>query len=126
MSSLLWLQKTNLIVAAILILGVNVVGASPKKYINPAMYKGEQHSVGADIVSVYLPTPDSKNAIPIPVQTFAASSVGFVDTGQRVSVYLRNGYKDDLIAYYPRATLIITAVAGAGHLLLGFFLRRRT
>ena len=125
MNSLLWVQKANLIVAATLVLGVNLVGASPRKCTSPAMYKGEQHTVGADVVSVYLPTPHVADAIQIPVQTLTDPQAGFGDTGQRVNVYLRNGYKDDLITYYPRTTLFIAAAAGAFHLLLGFFLRRR-
>ena len=120
MKSLLWLQKANLILAAVLVLGTNLVGAMPRKYTSPALYKGEQHSVGSDSVAVYLPTPDTKGAIQVPVQ-----QAGFVDTGQRVHVYLRNGYKDELIAYYPRATLLIVGAAGAVHLLLGVFRRRR-
>jgi hypothetical protein len=125
MNSLLWVQKANLVFAAVLVLGINVVGASPRKYTNPIMYKREQHSVGPGIVSVYLPTPDVKDAIQTPVQTIAEPEAGFLDTGQRVCVYLRTGYKDDLITYYPRATLLVVVAAGAIHLLLGFLPRRR-
>jgi hypothetical protein len=124
MNSLHWIQKANLICATLLVLSIDVVGATPRKYTNPVMYKGEQHSVGPDIASVYLPTAGVKDAIQIPVQT-TEPRAGFVDTGQRVYVYLRNGYKDDLISYCPRTTLVLAMAAGAVHLLLGFLFRRR-
>lgn len=92
-----------------MILAFNAVGAIPP------IYKGVQHQVGPELVSVYSSEGDSHEIL-TRVQTL--SGTGFVDTGQGVQVYLRNGYKDDEILYYPRWTFIIAMCMVVNHLAL--------
>ena len=83
---------------------VNAVGAFPR------YYKGEQHPVGSDVVSVYTPE-GSDGEVTVPVKEWRHENGSFVETGSRVRVYLRNGYKDDVIEWYPRVTLGILVVS---------------
>ena len=76
-------------------------------YVLPRYYKGSHHPVGSPTVKVHVPASDSE-ALTVPVIN---RSDDFRETGQRVTVYLRNGYRDDEIQFAPRLTL---------SLLLGF------
>ena len=76
-------------------------------YVLPRYYKGSHRPVGSPTVKVHVPASDSA-ALTVPV---IEPTDGFRETGQRVSVYLRNGYRDDEIQFAPRLTL---------SLLLGF------
>jgi hypothetical protein len=75
------------------------------------MYKGVQDQVGTDLVQVdtYTGRPGE---IPIPVKKWSGLNPNdvngtFLETGERVRVYLRNDYKDDKIIFWPRMTLWI-------------------
>lgn len=105
------LRTLNMSCGIALILAVNVVGALPKTY------KGIQHPVGPGLVSVYTQDDDS-DAQPVPVQAWGGYEAGFKDTGQRVTVYLFNGYKDDEIEFYPRRTILIAICMVVIHLVL--------
>lgn len=90
-------QTATLLVACIAILAVNL------PYALPSFYKGAQQPVGSQLVAVYVPDPDS-SALTVPVTN---PRNGFSETGQRVSVYLRNDYRDDEIQLAPRLTLAL-------------------
>jgi len=92
------LRRLNLIVGISLVLGVNAIGALPR------VYKGVQHPVGHEIVSVFIPSGEQRDIL-TPVEDVKTN--GFRDTGQRVQVYLRNGYKDDIVTFYPRITVLV-------------------
>jgi hypothetical protein len=109
------LRTLNLSFGIAMILAVNAVGSLPK------FYKGVQHQVGPELVSVYSPE-GNRHEILTRIQTHGMSGTGFIDTGQSVQVYLRNGYKDDEILYYPRWTFLIAMCMVVNHLALTLIL----
>src|SRR5258708_3142718 len=61
-------------------------------------FKGVQHAVGSDVVSVYT-ADDDRSAASVPLQRLEVApnnqSSSLSDTGQRVHVYIKNTYRDD-------------------------------
>ncbi len=101
------IRKMIWVVGISLTILVNIGGAKRP------MYKGAQHQVGTDLVSVFA-YRGKPYETPIPVMKWDRANENdtngkFVETDQQVDVYLRNGYKDDLIVWYPRMTLGILA-----------------
>ena len=89
----------------------------------PTMYKGVQHRVGEDLVSVYA-VRGGRNEIPLPVMTWDGKDENdtngkFVATGQTVQVYLRNDYKDGPVLSYARCTLLIMGTTILLHFAMG-------
>lgn len=105
------LRTINLSFGIALILAINAVGALPR------IYKGVQHQVGPGIVSVYSPQGEPYEIL-TPIETHGPESAGFIDTGQRVQVYVSNSYRDDEILFYPRWTFLITLCMAVIHLVL--------
>lgn len=105
------LRTLNLSFGIALILAVNAVGALPR------IYKGVQHQVGPEVVSVYSPQ-GGPHEILTPIETFGQGDTLFIDTGQRVQVFVANRYKDDKILFYPRRTVLITLCMVVIHLAL--------
>jgi hypothetical protein len=96
-------------------------------YVDPIAYKGVQNQIGPGIVSVYLPQKDHDREPLTPVQGSASTALaGLPDTGQRVLVFLRSGYKDDIINFYPRVTLLTLAAMFSIHVLLSRLIRRHS
>jgi hypothetical protein len=108
------ISNLNLWLGIVLILAVNTIGALPR------IYKGVQHPIGPETVSVYSPRGEGHEIL-TPVE-----DTGFVDTGERVRVYIRNWYKDDMITFYPRWTLLIALCMAIIHLGLLLLKPRRT
>jgi hypothetical protein len=102
------LRRLNLIAGLSIVLGVNAIGAFPR------VYKGVQHPVGHEIVSVYIPSGTERDML-TPVEE--VSDHGFRDTGERVQVFLRNGYKDDAVTFYPRITVLVLLAMAFIHVL---------
>jgi hypothetical protein len=96
-------QRATLLIGWIVLLAVNASDVFPR------VYKGRHHVVGTETVSVYVPDSDPSR-VTVPITNPSAS---FSETGQRVAVYVRNGYRDDEIQRTPRVTAL---------LLLGFVL----
>lgn len=105
------LQTLNLSFGITLILAVNAVGSLPR------IYKGVQHEVGPETVSVYSPHGE-QHEILTPIETIGPEGAGIIDTGQRVQVYVVNWYKDDEILFYPRWTFLIALCVVVIHLAL--------
>ncbi len=105
------LRKLNLSFGIALILAINAVGALPP------VHKGVQHEVGPETVSVYSPQGEPHEIL-TPIETFGQGDTLFIDTGQRVQVYVANRYKDDEILFYPRWTFLITLCVVVIHLAL--------
>ena len=95
-------QTAILLIACIAIFAVNF------PYVLPRYYKGVQHVVTSPTVSVYVPHPNSST----PTVPVINTNEGFAETGQRVLVYLRNGYRDDEIQFAPRLTLSLLLFFG--------------
>ena len=102
-------RTLNLTIGIAMILAFNAVGSLP------AIPHGVQHEVGPETVSVYT-SKGEPHEILTPVETHDASERGFIDTGQKVQVYVRNDYNLDLSQYYPRWTFVITLCMVAIHL----------
>jgi hypothetical protein len=102
------LRRLNFVVGLSIVVGVNAVGALPR------VYKGVQHPVGHETVSVYTPSGEERDVLTPIVNV---SERGFSDTGQRVQVYLRNGYKDDIVTFYPRVTVLVLLAMALIHIL---------
>lgn len=101
-------QAATLAFACIAIFAVNF------PYVLPRYYKDVQHAVGSELVSVYVPHSDS-STVTVPVTD---SANNFSETGQRVSVYLRNGYRDDEIQFAPRLTLALLVGFGSLYVII--------
>lgn len=96
-------QISVLLIAAAAIFLVNLPGAIPSSYF----YKGVQHPVGSDTVSVYSTGANSEApAVPI-IKVPANPNEASVNTGQFVAVYVRNDYRDGDVNRIPRVTLSI-------------------
>jgi hypothetical protein len=120
---MLFFRKIVLLLGVSLTILVNISGA-----MRP-MYKGVQKQVGTDLVQVYAFT-DGSNEIPIPVKKWSSPNPNdvngtFVETGEKVQVYLRNDYKDDDIIFWPRRTLWILGVTIVLYLGIGVGVRLR-
>ena len=96
-TSLKKVQTATIAIALIAIIAINL------PYVFPRFYKGVQHDVGSKTVSVYVFDSDL-HALSVPV---IDPNKNFAETGQRVSVFLRNNYRDDEIQHPPRLTLAI-------------------
>lgn len=97
---------------AVLLTAAVAVGCVNLLAVIPYFHKGVQHPVGSDAVSVYLPRADSSvPTVPI-MQTPTNSNEAFTDTGQRVTVYLRNSYHEAEMRRYPKMTLSLFLVFG--------------
>src|SRR5213592_957240 len=83
-------QRVTISIACIAIFAVNC------SFIFPRFYMGRYHAVGPDTVSVRLATPES-----------TSPTVLISETGQRVAVYLSNGYRNNEIQFAPRLTLAL-------------------
>jgi hypothetical protein len=99
------LQFWICVISFLLIAMINLLGS-----MRP-LYKGVRHPVGSDVVNVYA-GEEGSNIPVVPVKQYQQGSGGYVDTGSKVRVYLRNTYKDDQIVWYPRVTLGVLGVAG--------------
>lgn len=97
-----FLARVIWIVGITFILCLNIIGALPR------MYKAGGHLVGTNLVSVF-EVQSSEHDLIVPLQVWQ-TNYGRLDTGKRVEVYIRNSYKDDIITYYPRTTLLATGV----------------
>ena len=117
------IRKMIWIIGITLTLLTNLSGSMPR------MYKGVQHEVGSDVVNVYS-VQGLPHETPIPVMAWESTDPNdpngkLVDTGQSVQVYLKNTYKDDLIAYYPRMTLWIVGATILLHFATGLFITKQ-
>jgi len=92
-------QKITLSIAFFAVLAVNLPYLIPHSYY----YKGVQHGVGTPTVAVYVSDHDPS----IPTVPVVNPGNNFSETGQRVSVYLRNDYQDGEIRFAPRLTLVL-------------------
>jgi len=95
------LRITIWILGLLGLLYINALGALPR------FHKGVQHPAGADVVSVY-PADSQHPETATPIKDWDRSKESLVNTDQSVQVYIRNNYKDNLIVFYPRLTLLIT------------------
>ena len=99
-------QTAVLSIASLAIFAVNFLDALP------FYYKGVQHPVGSNIVTVYVPHGGSSiPALPVMLRS-ANPADGYSDTGQRVEVWLRNNYREDAIHRTPRKTIAILMCFG--------------
>jgi hypothetical protein len=103
------LRRLNFVAGLSIVLAVNAIGAVPR------VYKGVQHPVGHENISIYVPSGEERDML-TPVEE--VSNRGIRDTGVRVQVYVRNGYKDDIVAFYPRVTVLVLLAMALIHLLL--------
>jgi hypothetical protein len=96
------LQFSILLLGTAALFFVNLPDALPF-----SAYKGAQHAVGSDVVQVY--TPPSDPSVPTVAVTRTAKNPGEkdADTGERVTVYLRNSYREDAIHRSPQRTLLV-------------------
>jgi hypothetical protein len=102
-------QRTTLVIGWLAIFVINLSDASPR------MFKGWGHLVGPETVSVRVPGPDS-STMTVPVMRVAD---GFQETGQRVEVYVRNGYRADEIQHAPRLTIIVLVAFALSYAIAG-------
>lgn len=97
------LRKRILPVATVLIVIVNAWYGLGVRFLSNSF----QHEVGPAEVSVYLPTEGS-----VITNVESIRGRGFVDTGQRVAVYLHNDYCGRESEFGPsRTTLLIVGIA---------------
>lgn len=117
------LQLCFLLLAIVALIGVNLPMAFPLFYRS---VKGTQHAVGPDIVSVYLSAPDySVPLVSVRQGASANPNESLAETGQRVSVYLRNNYREKEIYYAPRLTLWIILGFGTGFCIINWMTGRK-
>ena len=90
-------QRATLAIAWFAIFAVNLPYVIPHSYY----YKGVQHVVNSPTVAVYVSDPDPS----IPTVPVINPGNNFSETGQRVSVSLRNDYHENEIQFAPRLTL---------------------
>ena len=90
-------QRITVWIACVAIFAVNF------PQILPHYYYGVQRPVGSEIVSVYVPDPDS-SALTVAVTN---PRNNFADTGQRVAVYLRTNYRAVEVPRGPRLTIAL-------------------
>lgn len=109
-------QKRIVIAALTLISVVNVISASGLSSISNSV----QHPIGPSYVSVYIIGKEAALSV-VPVQRVTSNA--FLDTGQRVSVYLRNDYCSADGWTAPKLTLLIIAFSILFYLYAG---RKRT
>ena len=112
------LRKTVLVLGIALAVLVNISGAMRPKY------KGVQEDVGDDVVSVYA-CENTSGELAVPVQRRDESTGKWLPTGQKVQVYLRCAYKDDIVVLWPRDTLRILGTTILLYFGIGLFRRRR-
>ena len=105
------IQKRILAVSIVLIVLVNGWYALGIRFFSNSF----QHEVGPADVSVYVPTQHS-----VVTKVEAIGGHAFVDTGQRVAVFLRNDYCGKESEFGPsRSTLLIVVTAYLMWLLVG-------
>lgn len=112
------MRNTVWVVGILLVLCLNIAGALPR------MYKLRWHPVGSDVAHVREPQ-GHQGEILVPVQTIGSDRIP-VDSEHRVQVYIRTNYKDDIITFYPRATLLIVAGTGFLNWMLWIWNRRHS
>ena len=89
----------------------------------PRMYMGVQRPVDKDVVSVYS-VNGGQDEKPLPVMAWDGAGPNdingkYVDTGQRVRVYLRNDYRNAPVPSYSRYTLWILGSTILLHFVMG-------
>jgi hypothetical protein len=84
----------------------------------PRFHKGDQHSVGEDVVSV-VPYRSDSDIRSVPIKELNGSKP--LGPDQRVNVYLRYVYEDNQNLWFPKLTTILllscSLIYGAAHLI---------